>query len=51
MQIEGNYDKFKGKVQERYGDRKDELETWADKWYGGSSDASKQAEETGATRR
>ncbi|MDK2745115.1 MAG: hypothetical protein NDI90_19630 [Nitrospira sp. BO4] len=27
MQIEGNYAKFKGKVQERYGDRKDELET------------------------
>lgn len=40
-QIEGNYDKFRGKVQERYGDRKEELEPWAAKWYGGSSDTAK----------
>ena len=42
MQIEGNYDKFKGKVQERYGDQKDELETWANKWYGEAKDTAKQ---------
>ena len=32
-QIEGNYDKFIGKVQERYGDKKDELMKWADQWH------------------
>ena len=33
QQIEGDYDKFVGKVQERYGDKKDELMTWADQWH------------------
>jgi len=33
QQIEGNYDKFVGKVQERYGDKKDVLMKWADQWY------------------
>ncbi len=37
MQIEGNYDKFVGKVQERYGDRREELTRWAEDWYGGTS--------------
>ncbi len=32
-QIEGSYDKFIGKVQERYGDRKDELMKWTNDWY------------------
>ena len=32
-QIEGNYDKFVGKAQERYGDEKDELMKWADQWH------------------
>ena len=50
MQIEGNYDKFKGKVQERYGDRKDELESWATKWYGESKDAAKQVGGTSSAR-
>jgi uncharacterized protein YjbJ (UPF0337 family) len=31
--IEGSYDKFVGKVQERYGDKKDELMKWADQWH------------------
>ncbi len=31
--IEGNYDKFVGKVQERYGDTKSELLKWADAWH------------------
>jgi uncharacterized protein YjbJ (UPF0337 family) len=30
--IEGNYDKFLGKAQERYGDKKEELMKWADEW-------------------
>ena len=33
MQIEGNYDKFVGKVQERYGEKKDDVVGWADRWY------------------
>jgi len=33
LQIEGNYDKFIGKVQELYGEKKDELLKWADKWH------------------
>ena len=33
MQIEGDYDKFIGKVQERYGDQKDAVVKWADTWY------------------
>lgn len=33
MQIEGDYDKFIGKVQERYGDQKDAVVNWADTWY------------------
>lgn len=32
LQIEGNYDKFVGKVQERYGDKKDDVIKWADNW-------------------
>lgn len=33
QQIEGNYDKFVGKVQERYGEKKSELMKWADHWH------------------
>ncbi len=33
LQIEGDYDKFIGRVQERYGDQKDDVVRWADDWY------------------
>ena len=33
LQIEGNYEKFIGKVQELYGEKKDELMKWADHWH------------------
>ena len=33
MQVEGNYDKFVGRVQERYGDKKDEVVKWANDWH------------------
>ena len=33
MQIQGDYDKFKGAIQERYADQKDEVGRWADEWY------------------
>ena len=32
-QIEGNCEKFVGKVQERCGDQKDALMKWADEWH------------------
>lgn len=32
-QIEGDYDKFVGRIQERYGDKKEEVVRWADDWY------------------
>jgi uncharacterized protein YjbJ (UPF0337 family) len=31
--IEGSYEKFQGVVQERYGDKKDEVARWTDDWY------------------
>lgn len=33
QEIAGNYEKFLGKVQERYGDNKSELMKWADQWH------------------
>jgi uncharacterized protein YjbJ (UPF0337 family) len=33
MQIEGDYDKFVGTVQKHYGDKKDEVTRWSDKWF------------------
>jgi uncharacterized protein YjbJ (UPF0337 family) len=33
QQIGGNYDKFVGKVQERYGETRSEVMKWADAWY------------------
>jgi len=33
LQIGGNYDRFVGKAQEHYGEKKDELMKWADKWH------------------
>ena len=33
QQIDGSYDKFVGKLQERYGDKKSDLMKWPDAWY------------------
>lgn len=33
QQIEGDYEKFAGKVQERYGDRKAEIMKWSKEWH------------------
>jgi uncharacterized protein YjbJ (UPF0337 family) len=33
LEAEGDYDKFIGIVQKRYGDRKDEIERWAEDWH------------------
>lgn len=32
MQIEGHYDTFVGRVQERYGDQKEEILKWLNEW-------------------
>ena len=32
-EIDGSFDKFVGKVQERYGDKKSELMKWAEAWH------------------
>ncbi|MFO0698333.1 MAG: CsbD family protein [Nitrospira sp.] len=32
IQIEGTYDKFLGRVQERYGDEKEEVFKWLSDW-------------------
>ena len=31
--IAGDYEQFAGRVQELYGDKKDELMKWADRWH------------------
>jgi uncharacterized protein YjbJ (UPF0337 family) len=33
LQIEGDYQKFQGTLQTRYGDRKEEVSRWADQWF------------------
>ena len=33
MQTERDYDKFYGRVQERYGDRKEDVKRWTDEWF------------------
>ncbi len=32
-QIEGDHDKFMGLIQQRYGDSKEEVSKWTDKWF------------------
>jgi uncharacterized protein YjbJ (UPF0337 family) len=33
LEAEGDYDKFLGVVQKRYGDQKEAVSKWADDWY------------------
>jgi len=32
LEVEGDYDKFVGLMQKRYGDRKEEIERWTEDW-------------------
>jgi len=32
LEVEGDYDKFVGLMQKRYGDRKEEIERWTQDW-------------------
>ena len=49
--VEGNYDKFKGLMQERYADRKDEVSTWTDEWYRTAQTNTKEPETVGRSGR
>ncbi|MBS0170687.1 MAG: CsbD family protein [Nitrospira sp.] len=33
LAIEGSVDKLEGKIQERYGDRREEVKRWVDEWF------------------
>jgi uncharacterized protein YjbJ (UPF0337 family) len=33
LQIEGDYQKFQGTLQAKYGDQKEEVSRWADQWF------------------
>ena len=33
LQIQGDYDKFLIKLEEHYGDNKEEIMKWADRWF------------------
>lgn len=33
MRIEGRIDTLEGKIQERYGDRREEVKRWVDEWF------------------
>jgi len=33
LEAEGDYDKFLGVVQKRYGEKKEEVSNWAHDWY------------------
>jgi uncharacterized protein YjbJ (UPF0337 family) len=33
LSIEGRVDKLEGKIQERYGDRREEVKAWVDQWF------------------
>ena len=33
LEAEGDYDKFLGVIQKRYGDKQEELKTWTEDWY------------------
>jgi uncharacterized protein YjbJ (UPF0337 family) len=46
LETEGNYDKFLGIVQERYGDRKEEVTRWVDDWHERNAVASRRATES-----
>jgi uncharacterized protein YjbJ (UPF0337 family) len=33
LAIEGSVDKLEGKIQERYGDRREDVKRWVDEWF------------------
>ena len=49
--IEGDYDKFLGRVQERYGDKKEAVLHWARNWYQRQTDPNLGPESRGQDHR
>ena len=51
LEAEGDYIKFLGIVQKRYGDRKEEVNRWVEEWYElHAADFSKEAESRSKNR-
>jgi uncharacterized protein YjbJ (UPF0337 family) len=46
LETEGNYDKFLGVVQKRYGDKKEEVTRWTEDWHERNAVASRKATES-----
>jgi uncharacterized protein YjbJ (UPF0337 family) len=46
LETEGDYDKFLGIVQERYGDRKEEVTRWVEDWQERNAVESRRATES-----
>jgi len=46
LEAEGDFDKFLGVVQKRYGDRKEEVERWVRDWLERDKTAARQATES-----
>jgi uncharacterized protein YjbJ (UPF0337 family) len=51
MAVEGDYDKFKGLMQERYADRKDDVTKWTDEWYRNAQTNTNEPETVGRSGR
>jgi len=43
MLIEGRIDKLEGKIQERYGDRREEVKRWVDEWFETHGESARQS--------
>ncbi len=43
MLIEGRIDMLEGRIQERYGDRREEVKRWVDEWFEPHGDPAKQS--------
>jgi len=43
MLIEGRIDKLEGTIQERYGDRREEVKRWVDEWFEAHGESAKQS--------
>jgi len=47
LEAEGDYDKFLGVAQKRYGDQKEEVQRWAEDWYEKNATKSRHTTEAG----
>ena len=47
LEVEGDYDKFLGVAQKRYGDQKEEVQRWAEDWCEKNATKSRKTTEVG----